>query len=76
VEYLPTEQMWINVNTKLKQGLSFSKDHTKVMNCPIDIPNETLDGPNMTTDMATLNLRSSVLNMDLIQFHQTRLPSS
>lgn len=42
VEYLPTEEMWIDVNTKPKQGLGFRKDRAMLMNCPIDLKDETL----------------------------------
>ena len=46
VEYLPTEEMWIDVNTKPKQGLPFRRDRAMLMNCPIDLPDETLLGGN------------------------------
>ena len=42
VEYKPTEEMWIDVNTKPKCGTPYKVDRSKVMNCPIHIPDETL----------------------------------
>jgi hypothetical protein len=42
VEYLPTEEMWIDVNTKPKQGYPFRRDRAMLMNCPVDLPDETL----------------------------------
>ena len=42
VEYKPTEEMWIDVNTKPKGGTPYKIDRSKIMNCPIHIPDETL----------------------------------
>ena len=42
VEYKPTEEMWIDVNTKPKCGTPYKVDRSKIMNCPIHIPDETL----------------------------------
>jgi hypothetical protein len=42
VEHMPTDQMWIDVNTKPKQGLPIRKDRAMIMNCPVDLPDETL----------------------------------
>jgi hypothetical protein len=38
VEYLPTVEMWIDVNMKPKQGLPFRRDRAMLMNCPVDLP--------------------------------------
>ena len=38
VEHMPTEQMWIDVNTKPKQGRPFRVDRSAIMGCPIDLP--------------------------------------
>ena len=34
--------MWIDVNTKPKQGTPFKIDRGYLMNCPINVPDETL----------------------------------
>ena len=36
IEHLGTEDMWVDVLTKPKQGKPFRKDRAKLMNCPID----------------------------------------
>ena len=43
IEHKPTEEMWmwIDMHTKPKQGTPFRKDRSQLMNCPIDIPDET-----------------------------------
>ena len=38
VEHMPTEKMWIDVNTKPKQGRPFRVDRSEMMGCPIDLP--------------------------------------
>ena len=38
----PTKEMWIDVNTKPKQGTPFKIDRSLLMNCPVNIPDETL----------------------------------
>ncbi len=47
LEYKLTEDMWIDVNTKLKQGQAFQIDCSHIMNCPINIPDETLPHSNL-----------------------------
>ena len=42
VAHKPTDEMWIDMNTKPKQGTPFRKDRSLLMNCPIDVPDETL----------------------------------
>ena len=44
IEHKPTEQMWIDVNTKPKQGTPYRVDRSEIMNCPVEIPDETLSG--------------------------------
>ena len=41
VEHKPTEEMWIDMQTKPKQGLPYRRDRSMLMNCPLDIPDET-----------------------------------
>ena len=36
IEHLGTEDMWVDVLTKPKQGKSFRKDRMKLMNCPLN----------------------------------------
>ena len=38
VEHMPTDKMWIDVNTKPKQGRLFRVDRRKMMGCLIDLP--------------------------------------
>ena len=38
VEHMPTNRMWIVVNTKPKQGRPFRVDRGMIMNCPVDLP--------------------------------------
>ena len=38
VEHMPTEHMWIDVNTKPKEGRPFRVDRGMMMNCPVDLP--------------------------------------
>ena len=45
IAHKPTGEMWINVNTKPKQGTLFRTDHSHLINCPLNIPDETLDTP-------------------------------
>ncbi|KAL7464347.1 hypothetical protein ACHAXS_004676 [Conticribra weissflogii] len=45
LRYCPTEQMWADVLTKPKQGQAFREFRSKIMNVPIDIPIDGLDGP-------------------------------
>ena len=44
IEHMPTEDVWIDVNTKPNEGRRFRVDRSKIMNCSIDIPDETLNG--------------------------------
>ena len=44
VEWKPTDEMWIDINTKPKMGLPFRKDRAMLMNCPINLPDESLPG--------------------------------
>ena len=36
IEHLGTEDMWVDVLTKPKQGKAFRKDRAKLMNCALD----------------------------------------
>ena len=36
VKYCPTEDMWVDVLTKPKQGAPFNKDRSKLMNVPVE----------------------------------------
>ena len=38
VEHMPTDKMWIDVNTKPKMGRGYRVDRSMIMNCPIDLP--------------------------------------
>ena len=38
VEHMPTDKMWIDVNTKPKMGRPVRVDGSKIMNCPIGLP--------------------------------------
>ena len=38
VEHMPTDKMWINVNTKPKQGRLFMVDRSEMMGCSTDLP--------------------------------------
>lgn len=42
IHHKPTTEMWIDINTKPKQGRPFRVDRSFIMNCPIDLPDETL----------------------------------
>jgi hypothetical protein len=42
IEHMPTEDVWIDGNTKPNEGRRFRVDRSKIMNCPIDVPDETL----------------------------------
>eukprot|EP00804_Cyclotella_cryptica_P011283 CCRYP_007762-RA/>CCRYP_007762-RA protein AED:0.42 eAED:0.42 QI:0/0/0/1/0/0/3/0/358 len=42
IEHLPTEQKWIDVNTKLKQGTPFRVDRSYIMNCAVDLKDDTV----------------------------------
>ena len=42
IEYKPTGQMWIDINTKPKCGTPYKTDRALMMNCDVDIPDETL----------------------------------
>lgn len=44
VKHKPTDEMWINVNTKPKIGRPYRVDRSLIMNCPVDIPDKTLEG--------------------------------
>ena len=39
--HMPTEQMWIDINTKPKKGTPFCIDRSIMMNCPIDVADKT-----------------------------------
>ena len=41
IEHKPTGEMWIDAHTKPKQGTPFRTDRSHVMNCPINVPDET-----------------------------------
>ena len=45
IEHKPTKEMWIDVNTKPKQGTPFKIDRGYLMNCPINVPDDTLAMP-------------------------------
>ncbi len=38
VTYKPTTEIWVDINMKPKQGAAFQLDWSKMMNCPIDLP--------------------------------------
>ena len=42
IEHLPTKRMWIDVNTKPKQGTPFRIDRSYMMNCVIDLEDDTM----------------------------------
>ena len=42
IHHKPTDEMWIDVNTKPKQGRPFRVNRSHIMNCPVDLPDETL----------------------------------
>eukprot|EP00984_Skeletonema_dohrnii_P016801 scaffold7524_cov79-Skeletonema_dohrnii-CCMP3373.AAC.1 len=44
IEHKPTGEMWIDMNTKPKQGTPFRTDRSLMMNCPLNVADETL-GP-------------------------------
>ena len=44
VKHKPTDEMWINVNTKPKIGRPYRVGRSLIMNCPVDIPKDTLGG--------------------------------
>ena len=44
VKHKPTDEMWIDVNTKPKTGRPYRVDRSLIMNYPVDIPDETLEG--------------------------------
>ena len=48
IEYKPTGDMWIDVNTKPKGGTPYKVDRGYIMNCPIHIPDETLPNKPVT----------------------------
>ena len=43
-EHENTKKMWIDINTKPKQGTPYRLDRSEIMNCPVDIPDETIQG--------------------------------
>ena len=45
IEHKSTNDMWIDSHTKPKQGTPFRLDRSYVMNCPLIIPDETLNAP-------------------------------
>ena len=42
IEHKPTGEMWIDMNTKPKQGTPFRTDRSHMMNCPLNVMDETL----------------------------------
>ena len=42
VEWLPTDKMWVDINTKPKAGAGFRRDRAVMMNFPVELPDETL----------------------------------
>ena len=40
IEYMPTDQMWSDVNTKPKQGRQFRVLRSELMNVPVDYDDE------------------------------------
>lgn len=44
IEHKNTKLMWIDVNTKPKQGTPYKLDRSEIMNCPVDLPDETVPG--------------------------------
>lgn len=42
VEHLPTTELSIDVISKPKQGLPFRGDRAMLMNCPVDLEDETI----------------------------------
>ena len=44
IEHKNTKLMWIDVNTKPKQGTPYKLDRSEIMNCPVDLPNEGVPG--------------------------------
>ena len=42
IEHKPTGEMWIDMNTKPKQGTPFRTDRSHMMNCALNVMDETL----------------------------------
>eukprot|EP00804_Cyclotella_cryptica_P006220 CCRYP_015294-RA/>CCRYP_015294-RA protein AED:0.63 eAED:0.63 QI:0/-1/0/1/-1/1/1/0/113 len=37
VKHIPTNKMWVDINTKPKQGLGFRINRSELMNCDVDL---------------------------------------
>ena len=50
-----TKEMWADVLTKPKQGTPFRVDHSLLMNCPVNVPDETLLGPKKQLPLRSIH---------------------
>ena len=55
IAHKPTKEMWIDVNTKPKQGTPFRIDRSLLMNCPVNVPDETLLGPKKQLPLRSIH---------------------
>ena len=45
VKHVPTDEMWIDSNTKPTMGRRYRVDRSHIMGCPVDLPESLADGP-------------------------------
>lgn len=50
-EYLPTEEMWIDMHSKPSQGIRFERDRSKRQNVPVHWPDETISPMSNSSPM-------------------------
>ena len=55
IAHKPTKEMWIDVNTKPKKGTPFRVDRSLLMNCPVNVPDETLLGPKKQLPLRSIH---------------------
>jgi hypothetical protein len=51
IEYLPTEEMWIDMHSKPSQGIRFEHDRSKLQNVPVHWPDETISSMSNSSPM-------------------------
>ena len=60
IEYLPTEEMWIDMHSKPLQGVDFEHDRSKLQNVPEHWPDKTINPMSILPPMTKLTPQECV----------------
>ena len=76
VKHTSTYKMWADMNNKPKQGSAFCINHSFMMNCDVELLDETIGGPDQTVEGDSIAGLSSVAHQMPFQFDSKVMGSS